>query len=116
LFGGSYFDSEEIYQVYRHHSPLTHVQNITAPLLLLHAEDDYRCPIDQSEQMLVALRMRKQTVELIRSPGATHTGVAQPHQRLMQWRLSKDWFDQFLRHEAPEMAAAEIGAEPVTVA
>jgi Prolyl oligopeptidase family len=39
---------------YVEHSPLTHVENVRTPLLIIHAKNDLRCPIDQAEQMFVA--------------------------------------------------------------
>ncbi len=97
-FGGPFWASDEHWQRYRHHSPLTYVEHITAPLLLLQSENDYRCPIEQGEQMLTALRMRRQTVELIRVPGASHVIAMSPwpHQGYLQWRLSQEWFDHYL--------------------
>ncbi len=94
-FGGPYWTSDAQWDLYRRHSPLTYVERIDTPLLLLQAENDYRCPIDQGEQMLTALRMRRQVVELIRFPGASHfiAATAQPHHRYLQWKLALDWFD-----------------------
>lgn len=111
-FGGPFWDDEERYQRYRFHSPISYVGNVSTPLLLLQSENDYRCPIDQGEQMLTALRMRRQKVRLVRFPGASHVIVATapPHQRYLQWRLAKDWFDQYVlgrRADMPEQHSAE---------
>ncbi|MGP3959681.1 S9 family peptidase [Nonomuraea sp. 3N208] len=53
-------------------SPITHVADVTAPTLLLHGEDDDRCPVGQAEQWFTALRERRVPVELVRYPGASH--------------------------------------------
>ncbi|SDK47095.1 S9 family peptidase [Nonomuraea jiangxiensis] len=53
-------------------SPITHVANVTAPTLLLHGQDDDRCPVGQAEQWFAALRERRVPVELVRYPGASH--------------------------------------------
>ncbi|MEV1170772.1 S9 family peptidase [Nonomuraea sp. NPDC049784] len=53
-------------------SPITHVADVTAPTLILHGEDDDRCPIGQAEQWFTALRERRVPVELVRYPGASH--------------------------------------------
>src|SRR5215469_12340886 len=96
-FGGPFWASAAHWQRYRHHSPLSYVDRIGAPLLLIQAENDYRCPIDQGEQMLTALRMRRQTVELIRLLGASHDIMATgaPHQCYFARRLAQDWFDTY---------------------
>jgi dipeptidyl aminopeptidase/acylaminoacyl peptidase len=100
---GNFWEDEETWQRYRLHSPITYVGNVTTPLLLLQGEDDYRCPIDQGEQMLSALRVRRQTVELVRFPGASHiiAGTAAPHHRYFQWKLAQDWFERFLKGDRP---------------
>ena len=37
-------------------SPITYAANVTAPVLLLHGESDYRCPISQSEEYYTLLK------------------------------------------------------------
>jgi dipeptidyl aminopeptidase/acylaminoacyl peptidase len=98
IFGGPFWADEERWQRFRHHSPISYVDRIATPLLLIQAEQDFRCPIDQGEQMLGALRVRRQTVELIRVPGASHliAASASPHHRYLEWQLIKDWFDTHL--------------------
>ncbi|HEX4204540.1 MAG TPA: S9 family peptidase [Ktedonobacteraceae bacterium] len=96
---GHFWESEEAWQFYRAHSPITYVDHISAPLLLLQSENDYRCPIEQGEQMLTALRVRHQTVELIRFPNASHAiaATASPHHRYFQWKLTLDWFGRHIK-------------------
>ena len=53
-------------------SPLRHAAAITTPLLLIHGEDDYRCPIEQSEQLFVALRRLGVPTRFVRFPGESH--------------------------------------------
>ncbi|HUS17886.1 MAG TPA: S9 family peptidase, partial [Chloroflexia bacterium] len=38
------------------HSPLSYAPQVETPLLLTHGEQDLRCPIEQSEEMFVALK------------------------------------------------------------
>jgi dienelactone hydrolase len=52
LFGGS---PETKPEVYRASSPLTYVEDVTAPVLVLAGENDPRCPIRQVEVYLAAL-------------------------------------------------------------
>ncbi|MGH2507227.1 MAG: alpha/beta hydrolase family protein, partial [Ktedonobacteraceae bacterium] len=96
---GHFWESEETWQYYRAHSPITYVERITTPLLLLQSENDYRCPIEQGEQMFAALRARHQTVELIRFPNASHAiaSTASPHHRYFQWKLALDWFNTHVK-------------------
>jgi dipeptidyl aminopeptidase/acylaminoacyl peptidase len=75
------------------------VGNISTPLLLLQSENDYRCPIEQGEQLFTALCARQQTVELIRFPNASHViaGTASLHHRYFQWKLTLDWFEKHIK-------------------
>ena len=63
LFGGS---PEEKPELYREASPLTHVDAVRAPVLLLAGENDPRCPIRQIDNYLDALAERGKTYEVSR--------------------------------------------------
>ena len=52
--GKSHLEAPDIYL---RHSPMTFVEQITTPLLILHSEQDLRCPISQAEELFVALRL-----------------------------------------------------------
>lgn len=101
-YGGAFWKSEEMWQRYRLHSPITYVDKIEAPLLLIQSENDYRCPIEQGEQMLTALRIQGRSAELVRVPNAAHvlTTSATPHQRYLRWKLTLDWLDKYVREPA----------------
>nr|MDQ2743638.1 prolyl oligopeptidase family serine peptidase [Chloroflexota bacterium] len=92
--GGPYWRKPEWY---RERSPLTYVERVRTPLLLIHAETDFRCPIEQSEQMFVALRVQGKETEMVRIPNASHAlaSTAAPRHRVDRWRLSKAWFDRY---------------------
>jgi len=85
-------------QWYVEHSPLTHVQNVRTPLLIIHAENDLRCPIDQGEQMFVALKKLGRDVTFVRFPDESHTfsATGKPRHRLERHRLILDWFAKYL--------------------
>lgn len=84
----------------RSRSPLTFADHITTPLLLLHAEQDMRCPIEESVQLFTALRKRKQPVELVRYPGTSHLmdlpSVGTPLQRADRIRRTVAWFKHYV--------------------
>jgi dipeptidyl aminopeptidase/acylaminoacyl peptidase len=96
---GRFWENEETWHWYRARSPISYVGNISTPLLLLQSENDYRCPIEQGEQLFTALCARQQTVELIRFPNASHViaGTASPLHRYFQWKLTLDWFEQYVK-------------------
>ncbi|GCE21193.1 S9 family peptidase [Dictyobacter kobayashii] len=81
-------------------SALTRVEAIETPLLLLHAENDLRCPFNESQQLFVALRKRKQPVELIGYHETSHLmdwpAVGAPQQRLDRLRRTIQWFERLI--------------------
>jgi dipeptidyl aminopeptidase/acylaminoacyl peptidase len=78
------------------HSPLAYVQNIETPLLILHSEKDYRCPIEQAEQLFIALKRQKKKTKLIRFPDSNHelSRSGNPKLRVDRLNYIKDWFVQ----------------------
>ncbi len=118
-YGGPYWAGEEQWRRYWRHSPIASVDRITTPLLLLQSENDYRCPIEQGEQLLTALRVRRRTVELVRFPGCSHVIAASgtPLQRYLQWKLALDWFGAYLKPAGQSGTPVEDAEEGgVTVA
>ncbi|MXY20773.1 MAG: S9 family peptidase [Dehalococcoidia bacterium] len=81
------------------HSPLTYAPNVETPALLMHGEDDHRCPIEQSEQYFVTLKRLGKEVELVRFPGSSHGFVRTGHPRLREEYLSRllGWMDKHVR-------------------
>jgi dipeptidyl aminopeptidase/acylaminoacyl peptidase len=53
-------------------SPLSRADRITTPCLLVHSEEDYRCPIEQAEQLFAILLHQGVEVEMLRFPGSSH--------------------------------------------
>ncbi|WP_010529811.1 S9 family peptidase [Lentibacillus jeotgali] len=79
-------------------SPLKYAENIETPLLLVHGEKDFRCPIEQSEQMFVALKHLRKEVEFVRFPGANHelSRSGKPEMRIERLNHITRWFDEYL--------------------
>ncbi len=77
-------------------SPLAHVRNVTTPVLILHAEADHRCPIEQAEQWFVALkRIAKVETRLVRFPGEGHelSRSGRPDRRIRRLDEIVAWFE-----------------------
>lgn len=82
---------------YRERSPLTRAGHVTTPTLFLHPEDDLRCPIEQSEQFYMRLKMMsKVPVEFVRVPAAWHVGTTKPSQWFAYWKIALDWFRKYV--------------------
>ena len=72
----------DILDTYRKHSPLTYVYNVRTPVLLLHGEEDFRCPLEQSEQFFVSLKRHGKEAEMVRFPGESHMLIVSGHPRM----------------------------------
>jgi dipeptidyl aminopeptidase/acylaminoacyl peptidase len=87
-------------ELQKERSPLTFAERINTPLLLLHAENDLRCPFSESLQLFTALRKRKHTVQLVRYHHASHLmdwpTVGTPQQRVDRLRRTIEWFEHFV--------------------
>jgi dipeptidyl aminopeptidase/acylaminoacyl peptidase len=92
--GNAWDDTEKLWK----HSPLAYVGNVSTPLLILHGEQDLRCPIEQAEQLFIALKRRKQTTRLVRFLGANHelSRGGHPHLRVRRLEHIAGWFNEYL--------------------
>ena len=83
---------------YREKSPLTYVEAMQTPLLLIHSEKDLRCPIEQAEQLFTYLKRLGRTVRLARFPEETHelSRSGSPNRRMERLRLILEWFEERL--------------------
>jgi dipeptidyl aminopeptidase/acylaminoacyl peptidase len=69
-----------------------------APLLLLQAEDDQRCPDVQTEIAFTILRRLGRTVEMVRYPDEFHLLLdsGRPDRRVDRLERIVDWFERYL--------------------
>jgi dipeptidyl aminopeptidase/acylaminoacyl peptidase len=93
--GTTFFDGAE---EYARISPITYVHDIETPLLILHSEDDLRCPIEQAEQLFVALRLLGKDVEFYRFPAEGHelSRSGSPVHRIQRAELILEFFGRHL--------------------
>jgi dipeptidyl aminopeptidase/acylaminoacyl peptidase len=84
--------------LYLRHSPITYVEKMSTPVLILHSEQDLRCPINQAEELFVALRTLGRQPVMVRFPGESHelSRSGAPRHRVMRAELILDWFRQQL--------------------
>ena len=69
-----YFGGEpwEAFEAYRKHSPMSYVQNVTTPTLILHGEEDRRVPISQGYEFYNALSRRGVETRMVVYPRTPH--------------------------------------------
>lgn len=76
-------------------SPMSAVERLTAPVLLVHGDRDTNVPVDESVQLHRALRTRGVPSELLLLPGEGHTIVGCDHRVELSGRVAA-WFDRWL--------------------
>jgi len=79
-------------------SPVKYVKNIKTPLLIIHAEEDHRCPIEQSEQVFVALKRLRRTTQFVRFPNENHelSRSGKPKHRRERLERILGWFQKYM--------------------
>lgn len=84
---------------YRRFSPVSYIRDIETSLLILHADDDLRCPVEQAEQMYFGLKMLGKEVEFYRFPGEGHemSRSGAPNHRVERFEIILGFFDKHLK-------------------
>ncbi|HEV7224336.1 MAG TPA: S9 family peptidase [Pirellulales bacterium] len=80
---------------YLRRSPLSLVENVTTPTMLITGEQDYRTPISEAEQFYQALKLRKVDAMLVRVPGASHDITKRPSRLMMKTQYVLKWFSTY---------------------
>jgi len=93
--GVSHLDMPEEYERL---SPVRAVRNIDKPMLIIHSEEDWRCPIGQAEELWVALKLLDREVDFYRFPGENHelSRSGSPVHRVQRAEIILDWFTEKL--------------------
>lgn len=81
------------------HSPLKYAKNVETPLLILHSENDYRCPIEQAEQLYITLKSMGKETEFVRFPEADHnlSRTGKPNLRFARLEQITGWMEKYLK-------------------
>lgn len=88
-------DLEHLWEV----SPLKHVRNVKTPCLVIHSEEDHRCPMEQGEQWFTALQRLNVPSRFVRFPGESHelSRAGRPDRRVVRLREIVGWFERYLK-------------------
>ncbi|MQA97772.1 MAG: alpha/beta fold hydrolase [Streptosporangiales bacterium] len=80
-------------------SPLSYADKIDIPVLVIHSEQDWRCPVEQAQRLFVALKLRGTPTELLLFPGEGHemSRSGLPSHRVARFDAILDWWDRHLR-------------------
>ncbi|MGD9402758.1 MAG: S9 family peptidase [bacterium] len=78
-------------------SPLTNAEQIRAPLLIAHGENDPRVPVDEARQIARSIKARGGTVETLIFPDEGH-GIGKLSNRLIYYRKMVEFLDQHIKN------------------
>ncbi|MBV9332443.1 MAG: S9 family peptidase [Candidatus Eremiobacteraeota bacterium] len=83
---------------YAKFSPLTYVAAVHTPVMILHADEDTRAPIDQTLQEFTSLKILGRTVEYVAVPDENHdlSRTGAPIHRVERLHLILDWLQRYL--------------------
>jgi dipeptidyl aminopeptidase/acylaminoacyl peptidase len=94
-FPGEPWDNPEFYM---ERSPISYVNNMRTPLLIIHSENDLRCPIGEAEQLFAALKKRGVETVFVRFPNESHdlSRAGQPEHRVQHLQWIVRWLSDHL--------------------
>ena len=93
-------------------SALAAAPGITTPTLVIHSEEDWRCPVEQGARLYVELRRRGVPSELLLFPGEGHelSRSGRPRHRLARFEHVLRWWARWL--PTPENGGEVAELEP----
>jgi len=74
------------------------IGNVKTPTKLIHNENDMRCPIEQGEQVFVALKLQGVATEFVRFPDEFHglSRGGRTDRRIARLNHILNWFEKYL--------------------
>ena len=91
-----YGDPEKDKQALLELSPITHIDKVNAPLLLIQGASDPRVPVGEAIQMHDALQRKGATTKMIVFPDEGH-GTQKRENKVLEIGHTLDWFEVHLR-------------------
>jgi dipeptidyl aminopeptidase/acylaminoacyl peptidase len=92
-------------------SAMTTARSITTPTLVIHSEEDWRCPVEQGARLYVELKRRGVPSELLLFPGEGHemSRSGRPKHRLARFEHVLRWWARWLpTPDNPGPGSAEL--------
>ncbi len=80
-------------------SPIIHAKGVSTPTMFINGEFDHRVPIEEAEQMYVALRKQKVPAKFVRYPESYHGGWT-PWRTVHRMWIQLEWWEQYLAQQA----------------
>jgi dipeptidyl aminopeptidase/acylaminoacyl peptidase len=82
--------------------------------LILHSENDIRCPIEQAEELFTVLKKLRKEVLFVRFPDENHemSRAGKPRHRRDRFGFILDWMNKHLQPErVAEREKETVGAD-----
>ena len=97
----SYENYEEFMMEQLRTSPVSYAERIDKPFLILHGEDDLRCPLEGAHQLFTAVKDTHPDlpVRMVVFPRTPHDQPHIPELLKRYYQEMHDWFDQYLKRE-----------------
>lgn len=78
-------------------SPIKYAMEVKTPLLFIHSDEDYRCPIEQAMQFYSMLREKGLETKLVWFKGETHelSRGGKPQARIKRLKEITEWFEKY---------------------
>ena len=85
---------------------MARAHEIRTPTLIIHSEEDYRCPIEQAEQLFTLLLRAGVETEMVRFPGESHelSRLGKPRHRKERFEAILDWHSRHLLTTSENLA------------
>ncbi|WP_369138872.1 S9 family peptidase [Modestobacter versicolor] len=97
-------------------SPLAHAHRITTPTMVIHSEEDWRCPLEQGTRLYVELKRRGVPTEMLLFPGEGHelSRTGRPKHRQARLEHVLRWWGRWLptARNSSARGALPAGAAP----
>jgi dipeptidyl aminopeptidase/acylaminoacyl peptidase len=79
-------------------SPLSYADQISIPMLIVHSEHDWRCPVEQAQRLFVALKLRGVPTEMLLFPDEGHglSRNGRPSHRVARFEAILEWWGRHL--------------------
>ncbi|UFU03541.1 S9 family peptidase [Ruania suaedae] len=79
-------------------SPMTFLDRVSTPTLVIHSENDWRCPVEQGQRWYTELRRRGVEAELLLFPGEGHelSRSGRPQHRRARFEHILAWWERHL--------------------
>jgi dipeptidyl aminopeptidase/acylaminoacyl peptidase len=90
-------DDPEDYKFFVDLSPITHVNNVRVPLMVLHGANDPRDPVSEADQFVAAIRDRSGDVDYLRFPDEGHE-ILKLSNRIIAYRRIAAFLKRTLGH------------------